>query len=85
MKKIISFILAVVLVAACIVFIPRLVHSCDSCEKFFVGPGYEGNAVTDTLANKDQVLCKECAETYHALEITLGGKTVNDFMKNIFE
>lgn len=83
MKKLISLILIVVIIAAGIVFVPKLVHKCDSCDETFFGAGYEPAAVVDLLSDKESVICKECAEKQHIIEIGLG-KSVEDFKKDLF-
>ncbi len=84
MKKIISFVLTLAVIAAGVYFVPKLVHTCDDCEEFFVGPGYEPNLFSDLITDEDQIICKECAEKQHAVEIALG-KSVDDYMIDIFE
>ena len=84
MKKMIALAVAVAIVVAGIVFVPKLVHTCDDCGKFFVGTGYEPNIVQDLLSAKEQVICKQCAEKQHALGIAMG-KTVKDFKLPLFE
>lgn len=88
-KKIIAIVLiAAILIGAGVVFVPRLVHHCDRCNKFFIGTGYYANALSDalsTLQGKDgKILCSECAQDEHALEI-LAGKTLDDFRRPLFE
>ncbi len=84
MRKIIGkIIVLVVIVALLAVFIPRLVHKCDDCEKVFFGTGYEPNVLSEILSEDDQIICKECAEKQHALSIAMG-KTLNDFKKPLF-
>lgn len=84
MKKIITFILVVAVVVSGIIFIPKVIHSCDDCDKFFVGSGYEPNIITDIMSEKKQIICKECAEKQHAIPISLG-KSVEDFKYDLFE
>lgn len=76
------------LIASGIVFAPRLVHRCDNCDKLFVGTGYYANVVSNALSalqgNDDKILCRDCAETNHALEI-LAGKSLDDFKRPLFE
>lgn len=84
MKKIIALMLIIAVIAAGIIFIPKIVHNCDDCGKFFVGTGYEPNVVEELLSEEEQIICKECAEEQHALAIMMG-KSVNDFKKNLFE
>ena len=83
MKKILVFVLIIALVVAGIIFVPKLVHTCDSCDKFFVGAGYEPNVLSD-LVTDEEVICKDCAEKQHAISIALG-KSVEDFKLDLFE
>lgn len=89
MKKIIIIIVAVAVVAAGIVFLPRLIHGCDECGKFFLGTGYEPNLVSDIVSDildpdaEDKIICKECAEEQHAVAIGLGS-SVDDFKLPLF-
>lgn len=83
MKKIISIVFVVVIVAAGIVFVPKLVHTCDDCGKFFIGAGYEPNVLSDLVTDEEQIICKDCAEDQHAIGIAMG-KSLNDFKRNIF-
>ena len=84
MKKIISLAVIVVIVIAGIVFVPKVVHTCDDCEKFFIGAGYEPNIVEDLLSSEEQIICKKCAEKQHAISIAMG-KSVDDFKRDLFE
>ena len=84
MKKIISLVVVVAIVVAGIVFIPEIAHTCDDCEKFFIGAGYEPNIIEDLLSDEDQIICKACAEEQHALAIA-AGKTLDDFKRDLFE
>lgn len=85
MKKVIAIIAAIaILITAGIVFIPRLAHTCDDCGKFFVGTGYKPNVISDLFSDKDQIICKECAEKQHAVSIALG-KSVDEFKRKLFE
>ena len=85
MKKIIIIVaIAAVLVAAGIVFVPRLTHTCDACGEFFIGTGYEPNVISDLLSENDRIICKECARQQHAVSLALG-KTLDDFKRDLFE
>ena len=83
MKKIISLVVLVAVVVAGIVFIPKVVHTCDDCGKVFVGAGYEPNIVDDLLSEDEQIICKKCAEEQHALAIAVG-KSLDDFKRDLF-
>lgn len=83
MKKLISLILIVVVLAAGGFMVPKLLHTCDDCEKVFVGPGYEPNALADLLQEDASVICKDCAEVHHAVSLALG-KELKDFQKELF-
>ena len=85
MKKIVAVVVSVaVILAAGIVFIPRLTHTCDNCGNFFVGTGYKPNVISDLFSDKDQLICKDCAEKQHAIPIKLG-KSVDEFKRRLFE
>lgn len=83
MKKLISFVLVIAIIAAGIVLAPKIAHTCGDCEKFFIGAGYEPNVVEDLLSDTEQIICKECAEKQHALAIALG-KSVDEFKRDLF-
>jgi len=91
MRKIIRMICVVALLAALVIaavaLIPRLTHTCDNCEKFFLGSGYSANAVSDMITHisgqDDKILCEDCAMREHALEIA-AGKTLDDFKNPLF-
>lgn len=82
-KKIIAIVLIVVVAAAAVTFVPKLVHTCDDCEGFFIGWGYEPNIISDIFSEDEQIICKDCAEEQHAIEIALG-KDVKEFQKDPF-
>lgn len=85
MKKIIAVIAIVaVLLAAGAILVPRLTHTCDDCGKFFVGTGYNPNVISDIFSSKEQIICRECAEKQHAIEIAFG-KSVEEFKRKLFE
>ena len=85
MKKNIAIIAIVaVLLSVGVVFVPRLTHTCDDCDEFFVGTGYNPNMISDILSDKEQIICKECAEKQHAIQIALG-KSVDEFKRKLFE
>ena len=84
MKKIISLVVVVAIIVAGIIFVPKIAHTCDDCEKFFLGAGYEPNIVEDLLSSEEQIICKKCAEKQHALSIAMG-KSIDDFKRNLFE
>ena len=81
LPKIICVVLIVVLAA---VFLPRLIHKCDNCEKIFVGTGYNANVISDLISdiqNKDEkILCKDCAEKEHPL----AGDSLKDYKRPLF-
>lgn len=83
-KKIIAILAVVVVLVGGIVFVPRLVHTCDDCGDFFVGTGYNANVASDFFADDEQIICRKCAEKQHAISITLG-KSVNDFKRELFD
>ena len=84
MKKIISLIVVVIIVVAGIVFVPKVTHTCDDCDKIFVGAGYEPNIIEDLLSEDEQIICKKCAEKQHVIAIKMG-KSVEDFKRDLFE
>ena len=83
MKKLISLVLIVAVIAAGVIFVPKLVHTCDDCEKVFFGPGYEPNALAGMIKKEETVICKDCAETHHAVSLALG-KELKEFQKALF-
>lgn len=83
MKKLLSLVVVAIIVIAGIIFVPKLVHTCDDCGKTFVGAGYEPFALVEMVSEEEQIICKECAEEQHALEIGLG-KSVDDYKKDLF-
>jgi len=84
MKKIISLVVVVAIIVAGIIFVPKIAHTCDDCEKFFLGAGYEPNIDEDFLSSEEQIICKKCAEKQHALSIAMG-KSLDDFKRDLFE
>ena len=84
MKKLFKLIWTVVVICAIVYFGPKLVHKCDSCDKWFVGTGYEANIVADVLTDDNQTICKTCAEKQHIIETTVG-KPLDDFKKGLFD
>ena len=84
MKKIISLALVAVVIIAAVVMIPKIAHTCDDCEKFFIGAGYDANVLEDFLATEKPIICKECAKKQHAVSLALG-KDLDDFKRDLFE
>ena len=84
MKKLFKLLLTIVFICASVYFAPKLVHKCDSCEKWFVGTGYEANVVADVVSDDDQTICKTCAEKQHVVGTTFG-KSLDDYKKKLFE
>lgn len=89
-KKITAIIVAAILVlviAAGVVFVPRLIHRCDNCGKTFVGTGYYPNVVTSTIAGltqqEEKILCGDCAKDEHALALATG-KSIEEFKRPLF-
>lgn len=83
MKKVISVIVVVAIIIAGIVFVPRVVHTCSSCEKTFFGTGYKPNVVAGLISEDEQIICKDCAEKQHAIELAVG-KTLKDYKRPLF-
>lgn len=81
-------ILLVLVIAAGVVFVPRLVHRCDNCGKLFVGTGYYPNVVTSTIADltaqEEKILCGDCAREDHALSL-VAGKSIEEFRRPLFD
>lgn len=90
MKKIVSVIVVLAIVAAGVVFVPKLVHKCDDCGEVFVGVGYEPMALSDLAADLNltdkemEVICEECAEKHHAAALLLG-KELDEFKLKLFD
>lgn len=84
MKKLFKLLVIIVLIGVIVYFAPKLIHKCDSCEKWFVGTGYEANVVADVVSDDDQTICKTCAEKQHVVGTTFG-KSLDDYKKKLFE
>ncbi len=84
MKKIISIVLVICLIAGVAFLGFKLVNKCDNCGKIFVGTGYEANVISDALSKNDKILCKACAEKSHALELAVG-KSLSDYRRGLFD
>ena len=84
MKKILKVLLAIIVISIMIYFAPKLVHKCDGCESWFVGPGYKANVIANVIADDNQTLCRDCAEAQHKIEIALG-KSLDEYRKDIFD
>ncbi|MBR2316029.1 MAG: hypothetical protein IKA56_05230 [Clostridia bacterium] len=84
MKKIISLVVAVVIIVAGVVFVPELAHTCDSCDKFFIGVGYKANILDNLTSDEEKIICKSCAEQHHAVSIAFG-ESLNSFKRELFE
>ncbi|MBQ4067289.1 MAG: hypothetical protein IJD22_06565 [Clostridia bacterium] len=72
MKKIIPIVVVVVIVIAAIIIVPKFMHTCDDCGKFFVGSGYEPSVLADFATDLTgdeamEIICKECAKEHHFL------------------
>lgn len=84
MKKLFKFILTLVVIAAVVTFLPKVIHNCDDCGDIVFGTGYRAAAVTDLIAGEDMVLCKNCAKVHHAVALGLG-RSLEDFAIPLFE
>ena len=88
LSRIIEIAIAVAILLAAIYFMPKLIHTCDNCDKFFIGTGYKANIVSDALSavsgDEAKVVCKDCAKTEHALAIATG-KSLEDFRNPLFD
>ena len=82
-SKLPVIIVVIVLVALAIVFEFKLVHKCDNCGKTFVGTGYSGNIISEALADREKILCKDCAEKEHAVSGFFGG-SIEDYKRPLF-
>lgn len=82
MKKLLKFLLVVLILAALVFLGLRLINTCDGCGETFFGLGYEGNVIDNAVHAEKQVLCEECAELHHALSLTFG-KTLEDFQREL--
>lgn len=80
MKKLIPIILVVVIIVAAIIIVPKYMHTCDDCGKFFMGYAYEPSmlygaaeelgelfGVETEEAEKMEKVCKDCALEQHIL------------------
>ncbi len=83
MKKIIPLVVVVLVVFVGIIFAPKVTHTCDSCDEFFVGAGYEPGVLEDLISDEDQIICEECAKKQHAVALALG-KSLEEFERDIF-
>lgn len=82
MKKIIRFLVGIVVLLVLITYIPQFLHICTDCETFFIGAGYEQNILVDAVSDKKGILCKKCAEKHHALSVGLG-KSLDYYKKPV--
>ena len=82
MKKIIRFLIGIVVVLMLVTYIPQFCHMCTDCENFFIGAGYDENILVDAVSAEEGILCKKCAEKHHALSVGLG-KSLDDYRKPV--
>lgn len=80
MKGFLKFLFFIVLVVAVVLYVPYYLNICDDCEMFFVGAGYEANAIADLFNENEQIICRDCAEKHHAI-ISILGKDINDYQR----
>ena len=80
MKKLISWLVKMVLIIAMVLYVPYYFHICVCCADFFVGPGYEANIIVDLALEDGRVICRDCAEKQHAVS-TFFGKDLEDFRR----
>lgn len=87
-RLIATLVAAAIIIAAAVIFVPRLAHTCDNCADFFIGTGYTANVVSNAISSitgaEDKILCKDCAAKEHALAIATG-KSLTDFQRPLFE
>ena len=81
MKKVLPIVLVAVIVILGFVFVPKVTHTCSDCGEFFVGTGYEPNALEDLMADEEMIICEDCATEQHALSIAMG-KSLEDFKRD---
>ena len=85
---IVAVVLAAVLVGGGIFFGPKLIHHCDNCDRLFFGTGYYSNILSETVGSllnkKEKILCRDCAQEEHALEITFGA-SLDEYKRPLFE
>ncbi len=81
MKKLLSIIAAVLVVALLVVYVPYYFHTCDSCGEFFVGPGYDANLFVDLFTKDEQIICAECAEKHHIVGSGIFGKDLSEYSR----
>ena len=79
MKKLVPIILVVVIIVAAVIIVPKYMHTCDDCGKFFMGYAYEPSIADDLIGEvsgllgiseedeKLEKICKDCAEKHHFL------------------
>ena len=88
MKTIVSVLLIAAVIVAGVIFLPKVIHTCDNCGDTIVGGGYTANAVSNTITSlsgqEDKILCKDCAAKEHALAIA-AGKSLEDFKRPVFD
>ena len=82
MKNFLKVLVILILVAEVALLGLRLVNTCDDCEKNFFGVGYVGNAIDNAVNEEEQILCEECAELHHKVELVVG-KTLDDFKREL--
>lgn len=83
----IVLILVLIIVVLIGVFVgPKVVHECADCGETFFGAGYEPSQLNEWIDDtyEDAVICEDCAEEQHSLELALGNKTLEDFKLEIF-
>ena len=56
MKKVLPIVLVAVIVILGFVFVPKLTHTCSDCGEFFVGTGYEPNALEDMMSDEELIV-----------------------------
>ena len=61
--------------------LPKLTHTCSDCGEFFVGTGYEPNALEDMMSDEELIICEDCAMEQHALSLAMG-KSLDEFKRD---
>lgn len=78
MKKIIKIVVSFVVIFILATYIYQFLNTCTSCNKFFVGTGYQQNAIVEAFSSQSGVLCEDCAIKHHAVSLGLGA-SLDDF------
>lgn len=72
MKKLFNFLIDAVIVVAIVFLGMKYINKCDSCEKIYLGLGYQPGFISELVNSDMEAVCKDCAEEQHAVQIALG-------------